>query len=50
MMSQAVMRIDDEENDWHLMNDLADANILLLIALTGVTLIINFSECVLSGH
>ncbi len=44
------MRIDDEDNDSHLMNDLADANILLLIALTAVTLIINFNECVLSGH
>lgn len=48
MMSQAVMRTDAEEIDWHLMNDLAEVDILLLIALTDVTLTINFSECVLS--
>lgn len=48
MMSEAVMKIDMEDIDWHLMNELADADILLLIVLTDIDLTINFNEFVLS--
>lgn len=46
-MSQAVMRTDIAEIDWHLMNDLADDDILLIIALTDVVLTVNYNEYVL---
>lgn len=48
MMSQAVMRTDSDEIDWHLMNDLTDDDILLIIVLTDVDLSINFTELILS--
>lgn len=48
MMSQAVMRTDPDEIDWHLMNDLTDDDILLIIVLTDVDLSINFTEHILS--
>ncbi|MGF1775881.1 hypothetical protein [Vibrio nomapromontoriensis] len=48
MMNQAVMRTDEEEIDWHLMNDLTKADILLLIVLTDIYLTINFDELVLN--
>lgn len=44
MKSQAVMRSDGKGIDGHFMNDLADVDILLIIALTDVTLTINFNE------
>lgn len=47
MMSRAVMRTDVEEINWHLMNDLADADILLIIVLTDLELTINFNDSVL---
>jgi hypothetical protein len=48
MMSQAVMRTDSDEIDWHLMNDLTDDDILLIIVLNDVDLSINFTELILS--
>ncbi|MCG9678956.1 hypothetical protein [Vibrio sp. Isolate24] len=48
MMSEAVMKIDVEDIDRHLMNECVDADILLLIVLTDIDLTINFSELVLS--
>lgn len=48
MMSQAVARTDPDEIDWHLMNDLTDDDILLIIVLTDVDLSINFTELILS--
>ncbi|WP_439654175.1 hypothetical protein [Vibrio jasicida] len=47
MLSQALMRTDSTEIDWHLMNDLVDDDILLIIALTDADLTINFNELVL---
>ena len=47
MMSQALMRTDSAEFDWHLMNDLVGDDILLIIALTDTDLSINFNELVL---
>ncbi|MGR5096590.1 hypothetical protein [Vibrio maritimus] len=47
MMSLALMRTDSAEIDWHLMNDLLDDDILLIIVLTDVGLSINFNELVL---
>ncbi|MGY5614956.1 hypothetical protein [Vibrio brasiliensis] len=44
MMSQAVMRTDAEEINWHLMNDLVDADILLIIVLTDVEFTVNFNS------
>ncbi len=48
MMSEAVMKIDVEDIDWHLMNELTDADVLLLIVLTDIDLTINFNESILS--
>ncbi|WP_237333054.1 hypothetical protein, partial [Vibrio anguillarum] len=47
MMSQALMRTDSAEIDWHLMNDLVDDDILLIIVLTDAGLSINFNEVLL---
>lgn len=47
MISQAVARTDLGEFNWYLMNDLVDADILLIIALTDIDLTINFNDCVL---
>ncbi|MEZ9016842.1 hypothetical protein AB6E79_07965 [Vibrio lentus] len=47
MMSQALIRTDSGEIDWHLMNDLVVDDILLIIVLTDVDLSINFNELVL---
>ncbi|MGD8233419.1 hypothetical protein [Vibrio sp. TRT 1302] len=47
MMSQALMRTDSAEIDWHLMNDLMGDDILLIIVLTDANLTINFNELVL---
>ncbi|EJE4192492.1 hypothetical protein M3904_003175 [Vibrio parahaemolyticus] len=47
MMSHALMRVDPEEIDWHLMNDLMDDDILLIVVLTDADLSINFSELIL---
>lgn len=48
LMNQAVVKTDAEDIDWHLMNDLSEADILLLITLTDVHLTINFNETVLN--
>ncbi len=47
MMSQALMRTDSAEIDWHLMNDLVDDDILLIIVLTDADLSTNFNELIL---
>ncbi|MCJ2378767.1 hypothetical protein LNL84_18310 [Vibrio sp. ZSDZ34] len=47
MMSQAVMRTSPAEIDWHLMNDMVDDDILLIIVLTDTDLSVNFNEFVL---
>ncbi len=47
MMSRAVLRTDAEQIDWHLMNEMGDADVLLLIVLTDMDLTINFNEIVL---
>ncbi len=47
LMSQALIRTDSAEIDWHLMNDLVVDDILLIIVLTDVDLAINFNEIVL---
>ncbi len=47
MMSQALMRTDSAEIDWHLMNDLVSDDILLIIVLTDADLSINFNELIL---
>ncbi|USD58792.1 hypothetical protein J4N45_14550 [Vibrio sp. SCSIO 43140] len=47
MMSLAVMRNSSVEIDRHLMNDMFEGDILLIIALTDTNLSINFNEFVL---
>ena len=47
MMSQALMRTDSAEIDWHLNNDLVCDDILLIVVLTDADLSINFNELVL---
>ncbi|AXB32915.1 hypothetical protein DSB67_08400 [Vibrio campbellii] len=47
MMSQALMRTDSAEIDWHLMNDLVCDDILLIVVLTDADLSIKFNELVL---
>ncbi|ASI89635.1 hypothetical protein [Vibrio mediterranei] len=49
MMSQAVMRVDAREIDWHLMNDLSESDVLLLIVLSDTDLTIRYDELVLSN-
>ncbi|MDA0107813.1 hypothetical protein OH456_06645 [Vibrio sp. La 4.2.2] len=47
MMSRAVLKTDAEQIDWHLMNEMGDADVLLLIVLTDVDLRASFNEVVL---
>ncbi|MEZ8107043.1 hypothetical protein A6E07_11500 [Vibrio cyclitrophicus] len=47
LMTQAVMRNDAEEIDWHLMNDMSESDVLLIIVLTNIKLTIQYDELIL---
>ncbi|MGV2989604.1 hypothetical protein ACE1OE_18335 [Vibrio sp. E150_011] len=44
-----MMCTDEREIDWHLMNDLSESNVLLLIVLAETDLTIQYDELVLSN-
>ncbi|PMO78077.1 hypothetical protein BCT01_13290 [Vibrio tasmaniensis] len=47
LMRESVARTDAEEIDWHMINDLLEADVLLLIVLTDMDLTIQYHEYVL---
>ncbi|OBT00489.1 hypothetical protein A9257_07350 [Vibrio cyclitrophicus] len=48
LMAQAVMKVDSDEIALHLMNDVSDPDLLLLIVLTDIDLTTQYDEIVLA--
>ena len=48
LMTQAVMKVDSDDIAMHLMNDVSDPDLLLLIVLTDIDLTTQYDEIVLA--
>lgn len=48
LMTQAVMKVDSDDIALHLMNDVSDPDLLLLIVLTDIDLTTQYDEIVLA--
>lgn len=48
LMAQAVMKVDSDDIALHLMNDVSDPDLLLLIVLTDIDLTTQYDELILT--
>ncbi|TVU69907.1 hypothetical protein FQP87_20240 [Vibrio tasmaniensis] len=48
LMAQAVMKVDSDDIALHLMNDVSDPDLLLLIVLTDIDLTTQYDELILA--